>query len=221
MNKIDLGYTTSTIKKYWCHLCKRDFSKIYIQNIEVQCSLCGGTFCEELEENENNSNSNHPSHFLPFDSSSRSNHNRHANSLFMLGSNRPRSTSSFLDMIINYLGEMNFEDDLENIINQIMMSDTNRYGNPPASKKAIEELVTFEVNVRKIKEFGIENSCAVCKEIYELKQHCIQMPCQHHFHKDCLLPWLKERNSCPVCRKELLTDDEDYEKKKKKENNNY
>ena len=47
------------------------------------------------------------------------------------------------------------------------------------------------------------------------------MPCNHHFHCDCLLPWLKERNSCPVCRYELPTDDEDFEKRKKEKSNEH
>ena len=46
------------------------------------------------------------------------------------------------------------------------------------------------------------------------------MPCEHHFHKDCLIPWLKERNSCPVCRYELPTDDEDFERRKREAKNN-
>ena len=66
-----------------------------------------------------------------------------------------------------------------------------------------------------VKEFGFENACPVCKEEFVLSEECLLMPCEHHFHKDCLIPWLKERNSCPVCRYELPTDDEDFERRKK------
>ena len=225
-NNNSLGYTTSVLKKYWCHICKREFSKIFIENIDIQCNFCGKTFCEELEQesfsnantsNQNNNvNENHPSNFQPYEPISSSN-NRNENTfrLFLNRRVRPRTTSSLLDMILEYLAAQQYEENLEDIINQIMLNDPNKYGNPPASKDAVEKLEKCVIDKKKIKEFGNENTCAVCKDEFECGQDCLSMPCQHYFHKECIIPWLKERNSCPVCRFELPTDDEDYEKKKR------
>lgn len=209
-----LGYSTSTTKKYWCHICKKEFSKIYIENIEIQCSFCGGTFCEELDQ-EDNTSENHPSHFRPFDSTGIDRRENISTRFFSRGI-RPTTTSNLLDMVIEYLTGENYEDDIETIINQIMMNDNNKYGNPPASKQSIDTLEKINITEEKLKSFGIENTCAVCKDEFTIGELCLLMPCKHHFHKDCLIPWLKERNSCPVCRYELPTDDEDFENRKKK-----
>lgn len=211
-----LNYTTSVIKKYWCHICKREFQKIYIENIDVQCTYCGQTFCEELDV-EDQAQDNHPSHFQPYDSSE--NRSSTITRLFFSRGQRARTTSNLLDMIIEYLAQANYEDDFEQIINHIMMNDPNKYGNPPASKKSVESLEKFKVDQEHLNKMGIENSCAVCKEEFEIGSTCLSMPCSHNFHEDCLIPWLKERNSCPVCRFELPTDDEDFENRKRAQAN--
>lgn len=214
-----IGYTTSPTKKYWCHKCKKEFSKLYIENVDIQCSYCGDTCCEELETSDVNSE-NHPIHFQPYDSTAATHRRNNISAMFFSRGIRPRTTSNLLDMIIEYVTGQNYEEDLEYVINQIMMNDTNKYGNPPASKKAVEQLEKCAINEEILKSFGVENSCAVCKDEFAQGQNCLVMPCKHHFHKECLIPWLKERNSCPVCRFELPTDDEDFENRKRNRGSN-
>ena len=218
-NDKDLGYSTSSLKKYWCHLCKKEFNKLYIPNIDIQCNYCGNTFCEEFENNNINSDS-HPINFEPYSIRNNNSNNNSSNNLlnqilFSQGASQPRSSHGLLDLILNYAMVQNYNRNIEFIINQLLMNDNNRYGNPPASQSAVDKLEKCCITEKKLKEFGFENSCPVCKEEFILNEECLLMPCEHHFHKDCLIPWLKERNSCPVCRYEVPTDDEDFERRKR------
>ena len=48
-------------------------------------------------------------------------------------------------------------------------------------------------------------SCTVCCDAISLGSRGMFMPCGHIYHPDCLNPWLKDHNTCPVCRFELPT----------------
>ncbi|MED6179807.1 hypothetical protein PIB30_004452 [Stylosanthes scabra] len=98
---------------------------------------------------------------------------------------------------------------LEQLIQQLAENDPNRYGTPPASKTAVENLPTVTVDDELLN--SEHNECAVCQDEFEKGSQVRQMPCKHVYHDDCLLPWLQLHNSCPVCRYELPTDDPDYE----------
>ena len=103
-----------------------------------------------------------------------------------------------------------------------MANDPNRYGNPPASKtvvKSLEKIQINSINADEIIKNKEQNNCSVCKDDFELDNIVIRIPCSHVYHEDCILPWLKERNSCPTCRFELPTDDEDYEQRKNDKRN--
>ncbi|URE30998.1 RING [Musa troglodytarum] len=83
------------------------------------------------------------------------------------------------------------------------------WGNPPAAKSVIRSLPSVI-----IAEEDLANGhalCAVCRDEISLKEKAKRLPCSHHFHGDCIFPWLAIRNSCPVCRHELPTDDPEYE----------
>ena len=64
----------------------------------------------------------------------------------------------------------------------------------PASENAIQSLLK---NVE-----CVEDICAICLASMEITA----MPCDHRYHSDCLLYWLKTADTCPCCRKKLRED---------------
>lgn len=113
----------------------------------------------------------------------------------------------------NFLQQHPGDQQFENLLNFIMQNDPNRYGTPPASEKSKKQLHKEKVTESNKEEFG-KLDCSVCKENYKVDDTICKMPCEHIFHEDCLMPWLNQHNSCPVCRYELPTEDKDYEERK-------
>ena len=83
-------------------------------------------------------------------------------------------------------------------------------GGRAAAKAAVEGLPTVVV----VAEAGgaAPAQCAVCKDGIEAGEGARRLPCAHLYHDGCILPWLAIRNTCPLCRHELPTDDAEYEK---------
>uniref|UniRef100_A0A8C9RUB9 Ring finger protein 122 n=1 Tax=Scleropages formosus TaxID=113540 RepID=A0A8C9RUB9_SCLFO len=46
-------------------------------------------------------------------------------------------------------------------------------------------------------------TCAVCLEDFRLKEELGVLPCQHAFHRRCLVKWLEVRCVCPMCNKPI------------------
>lgn len=88
-------------------------------------------------------------------------------------------------------------------LSQIELNGITRCEHPPASKAAIDSLPTIEIDESHV---AAESHCAVCMETFESGATAREMPCKHIYHPDCILPWLALRNSCPVCRHELPSD---------------
>jgi len=52
-----------------------------------------------------------------------------------------------------------------------------------------------------------KETCAICFE--ELGQNEIRiLPCIHKFHKNCVDGWVKDKNTCPMCRKKVRQGDD-------------
>lgn len=79
---------------------------------------------------------------------------------------------------------------------------------PPAARSAIEALPSSVIGAG---EDGEGEECAVCKDGVAAGECVKRLPCSHRYHEECIVPWLEVRNSCPLCRFELPTDDRKYE----------
>lgn len=87
---------------------------------------------------------------------------------------------------------------LDDLIEQLTQND--RRGPPPASQPSIDAMPTVKITQRHLSG---DSHCPVCKDEFELGLEAREMPCKHLYHADCIVPWLEQHNSCPVCRYEL------------------
>ncbi|RWR74744.1 zinc finger protein [Cinnamomum micranthum f. kanehirae] len=87
---------------------------------------------------------------------------------------------------------------LEELIEHL--APNNHQGPPPAPRSAIDAMPTIKITYGHMRK---DSHCPVCKERFELGSEAREMPCNHIYHSDCIVPWLVQHNSCPVCRHEL------------------
>ncbi|KAD4586082.1 hypothetical protein E3N88_23683 [Mikania micrantha] len=119
-------------------------------------------------------------------------------------------TGSGLRPLPESMSEFLLGSGFDRFLDQLSQIEANGLGridnNPPASKAAIESMPTIEFQEKHIHN---DPHCAVCKEAFELGTEAKEMPCKHLYHSNCIQPWLALRNSCPVCRHELPSDNQD------------
>ncbi|RWW85740.1 hypothetical protein BHE74_00005557 [Ensete ventricosum] len=85
--------------------------------------------------------------------------------------------------------------------------DQDNIGITPAAALVVERL---PIVVLSDEDAAKRNtSCAVCKDGIATAEAAMRLPCSHIYHAGCILPWLGIRNTCPVCRHELPTEDDD------------
>jgi len=99
-----------------------------------------------------------------------------------------------------------FDDLLDRLLRQHVPQ-----GPPPTSKTVLQKLPISTVDATLLHE-----TCLVCQEAFQMEETAISLPCHHHFHKDCVTPWLEQHCTCPTCRYELPVDDKEYETERKK-----
>ncbi|KOS21416.1 putative RING finger protein [Escovopsis weberi] len=88
---------------------------------------------------------------------------------------------------------------LDRIITNLMEAHPQSNAAPPASEEALADLDRRFVD-SKMLEGESNTECAICIDNMKVGDMAAFLPCKHWFHEECVVLWLKEHNTCPVCR---------------------
>lgn len=64
-----------------------------------------------------------------------------------------------------------------------------------------DELV--KLNTVEASKDHMNDDCHICLDRVGFGAQLVVLPCEHKFHKSCIHTWLKQKRSCPICRREL------------------
>ena len=119
---------------------------------------------------------------------------------------------SMSEMIMNMnmnMPTMNVESLEDRVTNQ-------SFHEQPKFKQVSSKDFINSLSVQEVSEELVENkiTCGICLEELSLGESVIELPCKdkHYFHikkEECpgIYPWLKENNTCPLCRHEFPSEE--------------
>ncbi|KAJ4957743.1 hypothetical protein NE237_024854 [Protea cynaroides] len=120
------------------------------------------------------------------------------------GQRKPRFFDIFVGLSVQLVETMEEEDTDQELEESIMLMDMDGgFSLVPASTSSIEALETkeFDDNIEEAEE-----TCMICMDEFVRGIHVRKLPCSHFFHTECILTWLKNKNSCPLCRFAMPTE---------------
>jgi hypothetical protein len=68
-----------------------------------------------------------------------------------------------------------------------------------ASESDIYRLPIIQVTEQMLKAIDT-SECTICLVKLELEEKIRMLPCFHHFHPECIDPWLRQNGTCPICK---------------------
>lgn len=93
---------------------------------------------------------------------------------------------------------------LDRIITQLMDASPQTNAAPPASQDAIDKLEKKRVDDQMLGSEG-KAECTICIDQISRGDEVAVLPCKHWYHHECVVLWLKEHNTCPICRMPIET----------------
>lgn len=71
-------------------------------------------------------------------------------------------------------------------------------------KKKCYECLNYDINDFISLVLPPKSDCCICYETYNKNEQVSKLECNHIFHTECIMNWCVEKNTCPLCRKDII-----------------
>jgi E3 ubiquitin-protein ligase RNF115/126 len=95
---------------------------------------------------------------------------------------------------------------LDRVISSLMEQNQGSNATAPASEAAIKSLPKKQLVPQDLGDNG-KAECNICMDDVTAGDEVTVLPCAHWYHEACVAAWLKESDTCPVCRKGIMPKD--------------
>lgn len=109
------------------------------------------------------------------------------------------------EIVVNYL-RMTYNTSIEELYERIQTLSTIDIVLNGNNKEFIN--TSLDNYIIKWNNYVETSSCTICLEDYDTNEEIVKTLCNHYFHKKCIVDWCIMNNSCPICRKVILHNDE-------------
>lgn len=72
-------------------------------------------------------------------------------------------------------------------------------------KQSIDNVQSYIETSEIEEERDSSDVCSICIESYQSREMTLTLPCNHKYHSTCILSWLENDLSCPMCRRSIHT----------------
>ena len=120
--------------------------------------------------------------------------------LMVMIANQMKENYSFDENIIRNMTE-NY--DYKEEIEEESLDETNNIIN----ENIIENVPRVIINNFVDNSISIPKECPIC--LMDIEEDDVEtLVCSHYFHKNCIMRWVHQNNSCPICRHRVIDEEE-------------
>lgn len=92
---------------------------------------------------------------------------------------------------------------LDRIITNLMEANPQSNAPPPATDEAIKNLPKKKLDAEMLGP-ELKGECTICIDDLGEGEEVTVLPCKHWFHDECVALWLRQHNTCPICRAPIV-----------------